>query len=432
MGIQIGDVVGDYRVEGVLGHGGMGQVFRVRSVLTGRQEAMKVVRPDKNESADLADRFLREIRVHASLEHPNIAALRAAIRVEDRILMIMELVEGISLDERLRQGPLDPAATVTLACQVLDALEYAHARGVIHRDIKPANILITREGRVKLTDFGIARASGDQRLTQTGSALGSLPYMSPEQIRSEQVDARSDIYSLGITLYELVTGRRPIGGSSNYEMMNAHFQQIPQAPADVLLAVPRGLSDAILKALAKNPAERFQTAAEFRLALRQVLPAGGDLHATETLKVAAAAAAIAPQALARIEERLSRVLGPIARRLVTDAAKTSQTAAEVCALVAEQIADPRERDAFVKSCGAPTTASRSAAAVAPESAPHSWDPALLARLAQVLTPHLGPIATVVVNRAAKKARSEADLLNMLAVEIPDDAERKRFLAARGG
>jgi serine/threonine-protein kinase len=256
--------------------------------------------------------------------------------------------------------------------------------------------------------------------------------MSPEQIRAEQVDARSDIYSLGIALYELVTGRRPIGGASNYEMMNAHFHQIPQAPAEVLPTVPRGLSDAILKALAKDPGERFQTAAEFRSALREVLTADADVHATKTLKVAASVPSIAPADLARIEERLSRVLGPIARRLVADGARSSQTSDELCARLAEQIPDPREREAFVKSCGAPTTSSRPSATVAPESSTRTWDPALLARLAQALTAYLGPIATVVVNRAAKKARSETDLLGVLAAEIPDDAERKRFLATRGG
>ena len=432
MGIEIGDVIGDYRVEGVLGHGGMGEVFRVRSLLTAREEAMKIVRPDKDETPDLAERFLREIRVHASLDHPNIAALRAAVRTGGRILMIMELVEGAGLDQHLRRGPLDAPAASAVACQVLNALEYAHAHGVIHRDIKPANILIAREGRVKLTDFGIARSQTDRRLTQTGSALGSLPYMSPEQIRSQAVDARSDIYSLGVALYETVTGQRPIQGDSNYEMMNAHFEQIPKSPVEVLPAVPRALSDAILKALAKSPADRFQSAAEFRTAIRLAVPADADLRATATLPLAAPAAPIAPEDRERMEKRLSRALGPIARRLVADAARDCRTAAEMCARLADQIPDAREREAFVKSCGAPTTAAHAPTTPsASESAARNWDPALLARLAQALTPHLGPIAVVVVNRAAKKAQSEAELLNILTAEVPEP-ERKRFLATKRG
>ncbi|HUK19505.1 MAG TPA: serine/threonine-protein kinase, partial [Bryobacteraceae bacterium] len=259
MSIQVGDVLGDYRVEGVLGKGGMGKVFRVRNQITGREEAMKMVLPDLDENAELAGRFLREIRVHASLDHPNIAALYSAVRVDNRLVMMMELVEGVSLEQKLRDGPLDADSATTIAGQVLDALEYAHARGVIHRDIKPANILVTREGRAKLTDFGIARAAGDHRLTHTGFALGSLPYMSPEQVRSETVDARSDIYSLGIALYELVTGRRPIQGDSEYALMSAQLQQVPAPPEQIVASIPRAFSNAIMKALAKDPAERWQT-----------------------------------------------------------------------------------------------------------------------------------------------------------------------------
>src|SRR5581483_157656 len=191
------------------------KVFRVRSLLTDREEAMKVVLPDMDENRELADRFLREIKVHASLEHHNIAALRAAVRVQGRILMIMELIHGESLDETLKAGPLELPTAIYYVDQVLSALDYAHAHGVVHRDIKPANILVTgpesgRPGVVKLTDFGIAQAAGSGRLTGVGMAVGSLWYMSPEQIRAEQVDARSDIYSLGLTFYQMVTGQRAI------------------------------------------------------------------------------------------------------------------------------------------------------------------------------------------------------------------------------
>ena len=423
MSIQVGDVIGDYRVEGVLGKGGMGKVFRARNQITGREEAMKMVLPDLDENAELGDRFLREIRVHASLDHPNIAALYSALRVDNRLVMMMELVEGVSLEQKLRDGPLDADSAATIAGQVLDALDYAHARGVIHRDIKPANILVTREGRAKLTDFGIARAAGDLRLTHTGFALGSLPYMSPEQVRSGAVDARSDIYSLGIALYELVTGRRPIQGDSEYALMNAQLQQVPAPPEQIVASIPRAFSNVIMKALAKDPAERWQTAAEFRAALR------GEQAA------AAAQGSVAAEELARIETRLSRFLGPIARRLVADAARDCSGAAEVCERLAEQIADARDRAAFLKSCGSGTASSAAGTPTgskATEAGHAAWDPELLARLARALAPHLGPIATVVVNRAAKKAHSENELFAALAEEIPIEADRKRFLATRGG
>lgn len=430
MSIQVGDTIGDYRVEGVLGKGGMGKVFRVRSQITGREEAMKMVLPDLDENAELAERFLREIRVHASLVHPNIAALYTALRVDNRLVMMMELVEGVSLEQKLREGPLDATSATAIAEQVLDALEYAHAQGVIHRDIKPANILLAREGRVKLTDFGIARATGDHRLTHTGFALGSLPYMSPEQVRSEKVDARSDIYSLGIAIYEAVTGRRPIQGDSEYALMNAQLQQVPAPPEQIVASIPRGLSETVMKALNKDPAGRWQTAADFRKALREM-----NAAATAAPAVAAPIEKISVEELARIETRLSRYLGPIARRLVADAARTCSTGPEVCERVAEQIGDARDRAAFVKACGSDTASAEvrtSTESRSGESGQVAWSPELLARLAGALAPHLGPIATVVVNRAARKARSEHELLTALAAEIPGEAERKRFLATRGG
>src|ERR1035441_3274685 len=148
MAIQIGDIVGDYRVTGILGRGGMGKVFRVRSLVTEREEAMKIVLSDLEENPALVDRFLREIKVHASLQHPNIAALHTALRIEGRLVMIMELVEGVSLEETLRHGPVEIAVAVDYVHQILTALAFAHARGVIHRDIKPANILDRKSTRL--------------------------------------------------------------------------------------------------------------------------------------------------------------------------------------------------------------------------------------------------------------------------------------------
>ena len=224
MNLEIGSTVGDYQVVGILGAGGMGQVYKVRNVISDRVEAMKVLLPDLVNQPDLADRFLREIKVQASLEHPNIAALHTAVRVENQLLMLMEFVEGVTLDQKLKDGPLPAAEAVDYIMQVLSALDYAHARGVVHRDIKPANMMLTPEGVVKLMDFGIARSSADHKLTQTGTTVGSLYYMSPEQIQGVTApDARSDLYSVGVSLYELVTGKRPFDGDSQFAIMSAHL-----------------------------------------------------------------------------------------------------------------------------------------------------------------------------------------------------------------
>src|SRR5579885_1062422 len=195
MKFEVGTTVGDYQIVGVLGSGGMGQVYKVQNVLSHRFEAMKVLLPGSIGTADAAERFLREIRVQASLNHPNIAQLRTAMRVDDQLIMIIELVEGTTLQAILAKGPLPLKTAVAYAIQALSALGYAHQHGVIHRDVKPANIIITRDGTVKLTDFGIAKAAVDRTLTATGATMGSLYYMSPEQVQGKTtLDGRSDLY----------------------------------------------------------------------------------------------------------------------------------------------------------------------------------------------------------------------------------------------
>jgi eukaryotic-like serine/threonine-protein kinase len=273
MNLEIGSTVGDYQVVGILGAGGMGQVYKVRNLISDRVEAMKVLLPDLVNQPELADRFLREIKVQASLEHPNIAALHTAVRQENQLLMLMEFVEGITLDQKLKDGPLPAAEAVDYIMQVLAALEYAHARGVVHRDIKPANMMLTSGGVVKLMDFGIARSSADHKLTQTGTTVGSLYYMSPEQIQGVTApDARSDLYSVGVSLYELVTGKRPFDGDSQFAIMSAHLQGTPVPPVTVDPRLPQLLNDVILMAVAKDANARFQTAGALRNALSNVAP----------------------------------------------------------------------------------------------------------------------------------------------------------------
>jgi eukaryotic-like serine/threonine-protein kinase len=271
MNLDIGAVLGDYEITGILGAGGMGKVFKVRNTISDRTEAMKVLLPDLAGEADLADRFLREIKVQASLDHPNIAGLRTAFRFENQLLMIMELVEGITLDQRLQQGPLPVPEAVSCISQVLAALSYAHRSGVVHRDIKPANMMLTANGVVKLLDFGIAKGSTDRKLTMTGTTMGSLYYMSPEQIRGSQtLDARSDLYSVGVSLYELVTGKRPFDGDSQFAIMSAHLEKSPVPPIVVDPRLPQVLNDLILTSVEREPERRFQSAEAFRNALGNV------------------------------------------------------------------------------------------------------------------------------------------------------------------
>jgi len=270
MSYQIGDKIGDYQIIGVLGAGGMGRVYKVKNLISDRIDAMKVLLPDLADEPDLADRFLREIKVLASLNHPNIAGLHTAFRLENQLLMIMEFVDGTTLEAKLRNGPFPLSDAIDYVSQVLSALGYAHSHGVIHRDIKPANMMLTPENVIKLMDFGIAKSKADRKLTMTGTTLGSLYYMSPEQVQGGDLDPRSDLYSVGVSLYEMVTGSRPFKGNSDYDLMVAQLQKAPLPPIDILPELPKALNDIIMISLEKDPARRLQSAEAFRFALQSV------------------------------------------------------------------------------------------------------------------------------------------------------------------
>jgi eukaryotic-like serine/threonine-protein kinase len=265
--MELNKRIGDYELLEELGRGGMGRVYKVRNVLSDRIEAMKVLLPDLVGRQDLASRFQREIKLLAALDHPNIAALRTALTVDNQLVMIMEFVEGQSLAERLKRGAIPIADAINYIEQGLVALSYAHAQHVVHRDIKPANMMLTADGVVKLMDFGIARQRDDQTLTVAGTTTGSLSYMSPEQVNGEKTDGRSDLYSMGISLYELVTGQRPFRADSDFAVMVAHLKEAPRPPIELKPELGPQLNEIILTSIAKDPAARFQSADAFRAAL---------------------------------------------------------------------------------------------------------------------------------------------------------------------
>jgi serine/threonine-protein kinase len=246
MSFQVGDTVGDYQIIGLLGAGGMGKVYKVKNQISDRVDALKVLLPDLAEDQGLADRFMREIKVLASLNHPNIAGLRTAFRLENQLLMVMEFVEGTNLEERAQAGRIPLADAIDYIRQALSALGYAHKHGVIHRDIKPANMMLTPDNVIKLMDFGIAKSKTERKLTQTGTTMGSLFYMSAEQVQGNELDGRSDLYSLGVSLYELVTGSRPFQGKSDFDIMVAQLKQTPVAPIQMMPDLPRALNDIIM------------------------------------------------------------------------------------------------------------------------------------------------------------------------------------------
>ena len=433
MSFEIGQNVAGYEIAGTIGAGGMGTVYRVRNPITDRVDAMKVLLPDLSKSDDLAGRFLREIKIHASLRHPNIAALYTAMQFENQILMVMEYVEGISLEQRLTYGTLGIGEAMDYMHQALSALSYAHDHGVVHRDIKPSNIMITAEGRVKLLDFGIARGPSDLRLTQKGIVIGSLLYMAPEQILGGDVDARSDLYAAGVTLYQMVTGRRPFDGTNEYAIMRAHTEGVPVAPCEVSQAVEPNLSRAIMKALEKNPAARFQSAVEFSSALDAFRM---GVRRTETqpapVQATAPASPFPAAALETLEHLLAPYAGPIARHMVRKKSLEVSSLNDLCEALAGQLNSTTERELFRQAgrreLGLTAPSPAAITPVPVQQKTQAWDPAVLDEIRRVLAASIGPVAKVLVERSSKKAHSVQELCQILSQEIPSPKDREAFLA----
>lgn len=268
---MIGERIGHLRVIASIGVGGMGAVWHAVDELLDRHVALKVIRPELMSRPGLAERFRSEAIVLARLQHPCIAALYGLEKRGEEFVMVMEFVDGQTLDTRLAVNgalPWPEATRITRA--VLDALDHAHESGVIHRDIKPANVMITRAGRVKVMDFGIARLVGAQRQTRTGAAVGTPSYMSPEQLLGQEVDGRADVYAVGTLLYELTTGHLPFEVEGDYLRMIAQLQQVPSVPSTHNAELPAGLDRIVARALQKEPDDRFATSGEFRDALEEL------------------------------------------------------------------------------------------------------------------------------------------------------------------
>lgn len=264
--LRNGDVVEGYRVLEEIGRGGMGRVYRAEHEVTGQVVAFKMLLPQLFKDERLRARFVNEAQVLAKMKHPNLVPLLSFIERDGRAIIVMPLVEGITLEKMLnRQGRLSFSVARDLFCQICEGLAHVHGLAVMHRDLKPANVIVERDGTARVTDFGIARSAGSQKLTMQGMVVGTAEYLSPEQANGTATDdPRSDIYALGILLYEMLTGRVPFRHPSAGQVLIKQVQSRPPPPRSVNPEIPEGVERAVLQALEKRPEDRFETVVDFR------------------------------------------------------------------------------------------------------------------------------------------------------------------------
>ena len=441
----------------------MGIIYQADDPDIGRTVAIKLVRADLLEGEDREQflaRFRHEARAAGRCAHPNIVALYDFAMHEGNPFLAMEYVDGVGLGQALKRvGRFSAAEAVAIIGQVLDGLGAAHALGVVHRDVKPANILLLPSGQVKVTDFGISRLNTSD-LTQDGAIIGTPAYMSPEQCRGDDIDARSDLFSVGTVLYELLSGTRAFGGRNITQVTHQLVTAEPRDLVEFVADVPVRLAGILRQAMAKSREARFASAQSMadalRAAMRDRSPADGTAGETASSDLTvmmpprsafepAASVAADDPALDSIERRLARHIGPIARHLVREAARWTNSIEMLCETVARNIGQTAEREQFLAECLnsppqrtvttaslAPTSrsASRSTPTTGGSTPTSTLSAAQIERAERALTRALGPIAKVMVKRALPAAASEAALWERLAAHIQHAADREEFLRQR--
>ena len=407
----------------------MGVIYAAHDPVIDRKVAIKLIRADLLSGADQADyvaRFQREAQTAGRCAHSNIVAIYDFAVHEGNPFLAMEYVEASDLGQAMAQsGRFSQAQAVAIVGQVLDGLACAHDLGIVHRDVKPANILLLANGTVKMTDFGIARLDSAE-LTQAGSVIGTPSYMSPEQCRGDPVDARSDLFSTGVVLYELLAGERPFPGRNFVEI--AH-RLVNEPAADLrgkVDTVSAALAGVVDRALAKQRADRFATAADMAAALRQAaldLPPGQDDRTVVRPRTPGPAANFTEATLSTIERHLAQHVGPIARHLVQSAVRRAGSLDELCGTLEQRIERPEERTQFRNAVMArqPDAPTRSGGAVGADE---------MLRAQRQLVRHLGPIAGILVKRASAAAGSADEFWQLLAAHITTEADRQAFLRGR--
>jgi serine/threonine protein kinase len=267
---MVGKEIGPYRILQKLAQGGMCSVYKGMHIGLDQEVAIKVLSPEAFDDRSLRDRFINEAKIQAKLSHPNVVKTLNYLEQDNMVILVMEYIKGETLDVLMKkEGALSLDKVFSILDSVFDAVDFMHSKGVIHRDIKPANIMLPYEGSVKVMDFGIAKVLGEIGNTRTGIRIGTIWYMSPEQIRGTGVGLQSDIYSIGVMLYQMVTGKMPFSGETEFDIMKSHIEDTPPAPWKINSNIPREIGRIILKAIAKNPKERYQSVRELAAEIKK-------------------------------------------------------------------------------------------------------------------------------------------------------------------
>jgi serine/threonine protein kinase len=440
--------IGRYRIEALLGTGAMGEVYRAHDPAIDRLVAIKVVRPELvagSGGEQLLGRFRREARAAGRRFHPNIVAIWDFGDDHGTPFLVMELVEGQSLDQLIKSsGPLAQARSVAIITQVLSALGFAHASGIVHRDIKPSNIMVLPGDQVKVADFGIARLEASE-FTIVGDLLGTPAYMAPEQLSGGPIDHRTDLFATGVILFEMLTGVKPFRGKSITEIISFMEKRGPEDIRALNPAVPEAMKHVIGKSVAFDPAQRYADAAAFSRAVAEAMPGvpGEPQLATDTAQTASREASFSAELLRETERDLATFIGPMASIAVKRAVRNASDLLGLYELLGKQVANPKDHAEFLArgrqraaaGLGRPRPPPGPALAKTIErqsvSPAQSPNPASIVAIESDLTRYIGPIARILVKRELGKFESLAKLCLVLATHIPDERERRAFLNAHG-